>query len=148
MNNSEKIKELIEKCGDSIKVFQKKKIFGVIPIFLSKKFLWIDEESDCWYVTLANGEKSHILFDQAIGAEFRKSDGLRNNSPESNYTGVWSSALTMHPVKDEKRAIEIFDLILERIEFAFQCYCASTLKKKGGVYGNKRRGYSITNEAA
>ena len=130
MNNSEKIAQLFKIVGNSVQVFTSQKIW-FIKIVKSSGWLWIEEYASYWMVTLANGEKEHYPL-AALGGgpafmvEFLKSNGERKIGP-GDLTGVWESALSMHPVYDKKRIDEIFKLIESKIDSAYHDHCAPAL---------------------
>ncbi|MDO8507041.1 MAG: hypothetical protein Q7S53_00545 [bacterium] len=125
MNDSQKIAELVKRCGKSVQILEKKRMLGFIPVTHSRGWLWIDDANDHWSVTLANGKTSHqALGSKAFAADFRKANGERKIGP-SDLTGVWKSALSMWPIRDEEEAVRVFDLIVSRIDLAYSYHCTA-----------------------
>ncbi len=107
MNRAEKIKALYEKKGKTLQLN-----------FLGN-WLWIDEGKKSWNVTIASGCTSHNpKLGPAYSADFRKEDGERAVL-EGYLTGVWKSALSMWPVREEQKAKELFDWIAEGVDRAY-----------------------------
>lgn len=122
MNNSQKISKLVEKFDKSVQIFERKRVLGFIPFTLSCGWLWIEDECDCWAVTLANGKTTHDSLDgPALCVNFRKDNGERKVGP-LHLTGAWKSTLSMWPIENEEEAIQVFNLIQSRVDLAFRLH--------------------------
>lgn len=123
MNNAQKISKLVEQLGDSVQIFERKRVLGFIPLTISRGWLWLEDAGDHWSVTLANGKTTHQpLGGPALGADFRKDSGERKVGP-LDLTGAWKSALSMWPIKNEEEAARVFTLISHRIDLALRFHC-------------------------
>lgn len=112
MNRAEKIKALYKKKG---KTFKLGFIFG--------NWLWIDKEKDCWNVTIASGPDYHnSLWGPAYSADFNKKTGERLST--TGFTGVYETAVTMWPIRNEKKAVRIFSYVAEEVDSAYNKFIA------------------------
>lgn len=120
INYAEKIGRIVEKQGlGPIQVFRRKNILG-IPFKLSRGWLSFRDAGDFWSVLLTNGRHTHQpLYDDALGADFKKDDGKRKIGP-LHLTGAWRSALSMWPARKDDDAIRVFNYVASMVDLAYQ----------------------------
>lgn len=126
MNNAQKISKMVERLGRSVQIFEQKRMFGFIPITLSRGWLWFKDVNDHWSVMLASDKTTHnSLNGPAYSADFRKDNGKRKIGP-LYLTGTWISAFSTWPIVDEEKAIRTFNLIASKIDLAYRYYFAES----------------------
>ena len=131
----QKIEMLAEQVGNAVQVVEgveRKRVLGSTSRNVFYGWLWIEEKKArwggkaYWRVFLANGEKTHqpSVDDPCFAADFQKANG----QPYRRFglTGAWDSALSMWPVRDEKEATRIIDLVSSRINLAYKYHCESS----------------------
>lgn len=121
MHRAEKIKALFERFGKSVPICRKVKMLGLIHLTRHDGFLWVSEEPVSWNVFLAREETSHNLLDGPVfGADFRKDNGERLVvTGLLGSTGVWKTAINLHPVRDEDEAVKLFNHVAQKVDLAF-----------------------------
>ena len=121
MHNAQKISQLTERFGKEIKVLERIRVLGFIPVTLSCGWLWISvDANDHWSVTLASRRTGHYpIFSPAFGADFRKDNGERKIGP-LHLRGAWKSAISMWPITEDEEADRVFNLIASRIDAVYR----------------------------
>lgn len=116
VNTASQIKELFTNHGEKVQIG---KAWGIF----SKGWLSIKDNGDFWHVMYINGKDTHQpLSGPALAADFLKASGERKIGP-MNLTGSWKSALSMWPVKDEREATLIFEIIKNYVGQAHRFNC-------------------------
>ena len=124
MNRSEKICELKKRYNEPVQILERKEVLGGLFSFnKSRGWLSFEDRGDHWSVILTNDKYTHEpLNGDALGADFLKETGERKIGPLS-LTGAWRTSLTMHPVRDEEKAVQVFNYIAGMVDRAYQQYC-------------------------
>ena len=95
---------------------------GLFSFNKSKGWLSFHDRGDHWAVFRTNGKYTHQPLDgDALGADFLKDTGERKIGPLS-LTGAWRTAFTMHPVRDEEKAVKVFNYVARMVDLAYQQY--------------------------
>ncbi len=127
MHTSQKIAALQQRLGDTVQVYRRKKMLCVFNRVVPGWWLWIEDQGDYYRIFRASAQTYHSReFGKSFAADFQKATGERQLGPDP-FKGAWESALTMHPIKDENRAKEIFDLVTSEIDAAYQYHLGTIM---------------------
>lgn len=126
MHNAEKISRLADRCGNTVQVFERKRLLRYIPLTVSRGWLWIEKKDGYWTVILASGQTCHkpLLAGPAFGADVCDNNGERHVGP-GHLTGAWKSNLSLWPITEESEANRIFDLIMTNVDLAYRYHFAA-----------------------
>ena len=108
MDTAIKIQALLLGRGKLVEVGRS---FGVF----SKGWLTIKDNGESLRVIYTNGKNSCTY---ALGADFVKATGQRK--VENGLLGAWESAISIWPVRDEERAVEVFNIVESHVDAAFK----------------------------